>query len=192
MSDIKKAHVKEYMCGWVNKIEKDDTLGEALNRMVKEKTTSLDVVDKKIRHKGTISSHLIKKVIEKYPNEVRFIRDATRGGVASVLNEIVSDKDFSAKLIEKNLPIKAETASICDILGIDPLYSANEGKLIMVVNSKYSDEIISLMKQTKEGKEATIIGEITDEFKSRVYVETLIKGRRMVPLLLEDQLPRIC
>ncbi len=137
-------------------------------------------------------NHLIKKVIEKYPDEVRFIRDATRGGVASVLNEIVLDKDFSAKLIEKDLPIRDETASICDILGIDPLYSANEGKLIMIVDGNYADKIISLMQQTKEGKEATIIGEITDEFKSRVYVETLIKGRRMVPLLLEDQLPRIC
>jgi len=137
-------------------------------------------------------NHLVKKVIDEYSDSVRFIRDATRGGVASVLNEIVDNKLYSAKLFEKDLPIRAETKSICDILGIDPLYSANEGKLIMVVDSANADKIISIMRETKEGQDATVIGEITDDFKAKVYLETLIKGRRMIPLLLEDQLPRIC
>lgn len=137
-------------------------------------------------------NHLIKNVIIKFPDSVRFIRDATRGGVASVLNEIVSDKDFSVKLIESDLPIRSETGSVCDILGIDPLYSANEGKLIMVVDKNDAEHIVEIMKQTDEGLDSAIIGEVTDDFKGKVFVETIIKGKRMVPLLLEDQLPRIC
>jgi len=137
-------------------------------------------------------NHLIKSVSEEYRNSIKFIRDATRGGVASVLNEIVQAKTYSAKLFEENLPIRSETESICDILGIDPLYSANEGKLIMVVKADDAENIVKEMKKVEEGQDAKVIGEISDEFKEKVYIETIIKGKRMVPLLLEDQLPRIC
>ncbi len=137
-------------------------------------------------------NRLIDTTLSEYPDSIRFMRDATRGGIASVLNELVTDADFAVKLIEKDLPIRPETESICDILGLDPLYTANEGKLIMIVKGEEAESIVEKMKTVEEGRNAAVIGEISSDFPGRVYVETLIKGRRMVPLLLEDQLPRIC
>ena len=137
-------------------------------------------------------NHLIFSIIEKFPDSIKFMRDATRGGAASVLNEIVQKRSFTVKLIEENFPLKEEVSGVCDILGIDPLYSANEGKLIMVVKKGHAEGIIDLMRTVKEGKDSEIIGEITDEYPGTVYVETTVGGRRMLPLLVEDQLPRIC
>lgn len=137
-------------------------------------------------------NHLIISVCEKYPDQIKFMRDATRGGLASVLNEIVQDKAFSVKVVEPSVPIREEVRGVCDILGLDPLYSANEGKVTMVVKPQKAEEILEVIKQDKYGREAAIIGEITDEFPGKVYVETKVKGKRLLPLLVDDQLPRIC
>jgi hydrogenase expression/formation protein HypE len=137
-------------------------------------------------------NHLIISVCEKYPGQIKFMRDATRGGLASVLNEIVQDKAFSVKVVEPSVPIREEVRGVCDILGLDPLYSANEGKVTMVVKPQKAEEILEVIKQDKYGREAAIIGEITDEFPGKVYVETKVKGKRLLPLLVDDQLPRIC
>lgn len=135
---------------------------------------------------------LIAAVIKEAPQAVKFMRDATRGGAAAVLNELVNKKFFSAKLVEEKLPIKDEVRGVCDILGIDPLYAANEGKVLLVVKPKDAARILEVMKGIKEGKEAAVIGEITGEFPGKVFVETGIGGKRMLPLLSEEQLPRIC
>ena len=140
----------------------------------------------------TALNHLILRVIKEFPGSVKFIRDATRGGVASVLNEIVQNRSITVKLNESDFPFKEEVMGVCDILGIDPLYSANEGKVIMVVNQKDVEAIVEFMRGIEEGKETTLIGEITDEFPGNVYVETEVGGKRLLPLLVEDQLPRIC
>jgi hydrogenase expression/formation protein HypE len=137
-------------------------------------------------------NHLIAAVIKKAPGAVKFMRDATRGGVASVLNELVHKKPFSAKLLEKKLPIKNEVTGVCDILGIDPLYAANEGKVLMLVKKEDAAKVIEVMMATKEGREAAIIGEISEEYPGKVFVKTGIGGKRMLSLLLEEQLPRIC
>jgi hydrogenase expression/formation protein HypE len=137
-------------------------------------------------------NHLIKDIINKFPNSIKFMRDATRGGVASVLNEIVLDKPFSVRLKEDDLPVKDEVYGVCDILGIDPLYAANEGKVIMVVKKEPAEDILQLMRTIKEGAESAIIGKVTEEFQGKVFVETSIQGKRMLPLLIEEQLPRIC
>ncbi len=129
---------------------------------------------------------------KKFDGKIKFVRDATRGGVASVLNEIVNKKRFGIKLIEEKIPIKDEVNGVCEILGLDPLYSANEGKAVLIVNGQVADEIVKEMKKFPEGTESVIIGEVDKEFPGKVYIETYIKGKRILPLLHEDQLPRIC
>ncbi len=147
--------------------------------------------------KGLVSdcaplNHLIGAVVDGCPGGIKFMRDATRGGVASVLNEVVHGSSFSVKLIEDDLPIRDEVHGVCDILGIDPLYAANEGKVIMVVKKSDGEKILEIMKNIKEGKEAAIIGEVTGQYPGKVFVETGIGGKRMLALLIEEQLPRIC
>jgi hydrogenase expression/formation protein HypE len=137
-------------------------------------------------------NHLISDTIEHYPDAIKFMRDATRGGVASILNEITKNAPFGAKLIENNLPVKDEVRGVAEILGIDPLYIANEGKVIMIVDSRYADGIVEVMKNHPEGKDATVIGQITSEFHGKAYIETKIGGKRILPVLIEEQLPRIC
>ncbi len=137
-------------------------------------------------------NHLISDVIEHYPDSIKFMRDATRGGVASILNEITKNAPFGAKLIEDNLPVKDEVRGVAEILGIDPLYIANEGKVVMIVDSRYADGIVKVLKKHPEGKDANVIGQITSEFHGKAYIETKIGGKRILPVLIEEQLPRIC
>ncbi len=129
---------------------------------------------------------------DKYGESVRFVRDATRGGVASVLNEVIAGKDFSIKLIEDKLPVKKEVTGVCEILGLDPLYSANEGKAILITSAGEAENIVKEMKKFPEGRDAEVIGEVNIDFPGKVYIETYIKGKRILPPLQEDQLPRIC
>ena len=135
---------------------------------------------------------LIGSIIEKYPNSIKFMRDATRGGVASVLNEIVTGREFSAKIIEDMLPVNDEVKGICSLLGLDPLYVANEGKIILIAKPEDADGIIDVMQQNEYGSNAKIIGEIDSLYPEKVYIETFIGGKRLLPLLVEEQLPRIC
>lgn len=137
-------------------------------------------------------NHLIKDVTDKFPSSIKFMRDATRGGIASVLNEIVANANFGAKLVEEDIPVKNEVQGLCDILGLDPLYSANEGKVLFIVKSGDAQMILETIKENRYGKEAAIIGEITNEFSGKAFVETEIGGKRMLPLQIEEQLPRIC
>jgi len=137
-------------------------------------------------------NHMIARVIEAFPESIKFMRDPTRGGVASVLNEIVKGKTISAKLSEDALPIRDEVKGVCNILGIDALYAANEGKAVCIVTAADADGIVTLLRKTPEGKEAAVIGEINTEFPGKAYIETAIGGRRILPLLTEEQLPRIC
>lgn len=128
----------------------------------------------------------------RFGDAVRFVRDATRGGVASVLNEVVSGKDFSIKLEEDQLPVKKEVTGVCEILGLDPLYSANEGKAVLITSPDMADAIVQEMKKFTEGRDSAVIGEVNSDFPGKVYVETGIMGKRILPPLQEDQLPRIC
>jgi hydrogenase expression/formation protein HypE len=137
-------------------------------------------------------SGMIEKVLSAHPESVKFIRDATRGGVASVLNEIVKNRPWGAILQERNLPVKEEVAGVCSLLGIDPLYSANEGKVVLIVDGRASEGVVRAMRACDEGKESCIIGTVSAAFAGKVVVETAIGGKRIVPLLAEEQLPRIC
>ena len=135
---------------------------------------------------------LIQPLMSSFPGKIRFMRDATRGGAASVLNEIVEDQPFSVRLIESDIPVKDEVLGVCEILGIEPMYAANEGKIVIVVDPLVADAMIRRMRELPYGKDAAIIGEVTGEFEGVVFMQTPVGGRRMLPLLIEDQLPRIC
>ncbi len=135
---------------------------------------------------------LITDVIKKYPQSIRFMRDATRGGLASVLNEITAGTDLSAGIIEDSVPVSDEVKGICSLLGLDPLYVANEGKIVIISSPEDALGIVDVMKQNKYGKKAAIIGEIDSHYPGKVYIETFIGGKRLLPLMIEEQLPRIC
>ncbi|MFA5518671.1 MAG: hydrogenase expression/formation protein HypE [Spirochaetota bacterium] len=133
---------------------------------------------------GTIST--------KYQSSIKFIRDATRGGIASVLNEICDNKKFSASIDEDAVPVQNEVKGICDLLGLDPLYIANEGKIIIVADEKDANHIVEELKKHHLGINAAVIGTIDNAYPGKVYLNTFIGGKRFLPLLIEEQLPRIC
>ena len=120
------------------------------------------------------------------------LRDPTRGGAGTVLNEIALKSKVGILFYEENIPIKKEVAGICEILGLDPLYVANEGKLIAVVESDAASEILESIKNDPFGVDAAIIGEVVSDFPEQVVMKTRIGGKRIVDMLSGEQLPRIC
>jgi hydrogenase expression/formation protein HypE len=138
----------------------------------------------------TCLNSLIASVLNKYP--VRFMRDPTRGGVASALNELAARTGKGIELFENSLPVKPEVKAMCEILGFDPLHVANEGKVLMVVKKEQADEIVAVLKKDEAGKDAAIIGEVTDAHPGKVILRNSTGGRRFVDTLSGDQLPRIC
>lgn len=137
-------------------------------------------------------NHLIGRVSRDFPGSIKFMRDPTRGGVASVLNEVVKGREFGIKLVEGALPIHGEVRGVSEMLGIDPLYAANEGKVLMIVGRAEAEKIVKVMKEVPEGAYSRIIGEVGPDHPGKAYLETAIGGRRILPLLTEEQLPRIC
>ena len=124
--------------------------------------------------------------------EIHVLRDATRGGVASVLNEIAKSSNVGIVLQENKLPVPRIVRSACEMLGLDPLYVANEGKLVAILPRKFADEILEKMRSNEFGKQAEIIGEVVGEHRGMVVAKTGIGGTRVVDLQLGEQLPRIC
>lgn len=124
--------------------------------------------------------------------DIHCMRDATRGGLATVLNEYANESHVAIRILEKALPIRDEVRGMCEILGLDPVYLANEGKLVAVVPPDCSDELLSVMRQHPAGKESRIIGEVTGTPADTVIMSTLFGGERIVDMLVGEQLPRIC
>ena len=136
-------------------------------------------------------NHLVKEMMDVSDN-IHVLRDPTRGGVGTTLNEIASQSNVGIKLFEDDLPIRDEVNGACELLGLDPLYLANEGKLLAFVNGEDAKKILETMQKNKYGKDATIIGEVTDESPGKVFLKTTIGGTRIVDMLTGEQLPRIC
>ncbi len=134
---------------------------------------------------------LIDEMIEAAPN-LRFIRDATRGGVATVLNEIALASDVGIEIIENQVPIREEVKGFCEILGLDPLYLANEGKLVCVVPQAEADAILRAMHAHPLGEGSAAIGHVIENRPGRVVMQTVFGGQRIVDMLVGEQLPRIC
>jgi len=124
--------------------------------------------------------------------DVHFMRDATRGGVATVLNEIAQAAGVAVAIDEVSLPIHDEVRGVAEILGIDPLYIANEGKLVAVIAESDADRALALIRSRPEGREAAIIGEVLAEPDGMVFIRTGFGGTRVVDMLIGDPLPRIC
>jgi hydrogenase expression/formation protein HypE len=134
---------------------------------------------------------LIRHVMDVSEN-ILFMRDATRGGIATVLCELVENKDYGILIQESAIPVSESVAGLCEVFGFDPLYIANEGKVVMVVAAKDADKVLSAMHEHELGRHASIIGEITSVNKQKVLLETSIGGKRVMDMLTGEQLPRIC
>ena len=134
---------------------------------------------------------LISKILNS-SDKVRFMRDPTRGGLATTLNEIVDGKEFGIIIDEEKIPVKDYVKGTCEILGFDPLYIANEGKVVIVAAAEDASRIIDGMRGEPFGKDAEIIGEVVSQHKGRVCMKTLSGGTRIVDMLTGEQLPRIC
>lgn len=122
----------------------------------------------------------------------RSLRDATRGGVAAVVNELAEASGVGVRLRELDLPVRPEVVGFCEILGLDPLYLANEGKLVAVVPPEEAEAALAALRAHPLGREARAIGRIVETRPGRVVMETRFGGERIVDMLVGDQLPRIC
>lgn len=124
--------------------------------------------------------------------EIRWMRDPTRGGVSSALNELAAGSRVGVRLDERALPVRPEVQAACAMLGLDPLYVANEGKLVAVVAPQHADQLLEAMRGHPLGRGAAVIGEITEEHPGMVVMRSVIGGDRVVTMLAGEQLPRIC
>jgi hydrogenase expression/formation protein HypE len=123
---------------------------------------------------------------------VRIMRDPTRGGLATTLVEIAEDFHLTMKINEVDLPVKEEVHGICDLLGFDPLYLANEGKAIIICNSEETDKILEILRGFPEGKNAVVIGSVISKNKGQLLLETPLGSRRVLSRLSGTMFPRIC
>lgn len=123
---------------------------------------------------------------------VKIMRDPTRGGLATTLVEIAEDFQLTITLNEMDIPIKDEVHGVCDLLGFDPLYLANEGKAIIIVDKKAVADVMAILKRFPEGKEAQVIGKVTGKEKGQLLLETPLGSKRMLSRLTGTMLPRIC
>lgn len=123
---------------------------------------------------------------------IRAMRDPTRGGVSSALNEIATASGVGVDLVEHALPLRDSVKAACEILGLDPLYVANEGKLIAIVAAAQADELVSAMRAHPLGRDAAVIGTVVAEHRGTVVMKSVAGGSRIVPMLAGEQLPRIC
>ncbi len=124
--------------------------------------------------------------------DIHVLRDPTRGGVTSALSEIAHSAAVGIELEEARIPITEEVRGACEILGLDPLYVANEGKLLAIVAAEHADELLGLMREHSLGRESAIIGGVVAEHPGFVTMKTRVGGRRVVDMLSGEQLPRIC
>jgi hydrogenase expression/formation protein HypE len=136
-------------------------------------------------------NHMVKNMLSVSKN-IHALRDPTRGGVGTTLNEIALQSKVGIRIYEHLVPIRPDVAAICELLGFDPLYVANEGKLIAVVAADDAEKVLSTIKENEFGKDACIIGEIGEEHPEQVFMITRIGGQRILDMLAGEQLPRIC
>jgi hydrogenase expression/formation protein HypE len=125
-------------------------------------------------------------------DQIHSMRDPTRGGLATSLNEIAIQSNVGIELQEDRIPLQDSVVAACEILGLDPLYMANEGKLIALVSSEDADKVLNCMKAHPHGTKASMIGRVVSENPGRVSMKTEIGGTRILDMLAGEQLPRIC
>jgi len=136
-------------------------------------------------------NRMVQQMLKVCP-DVHVLRDPTRGGLGTTLNEIAGQAGVSIRIHEDRIPIRKAVAGLCEMLGFDPLYLANEGKLIAIVPERHSEAVLDAMRKDPAGGRACCIGEVTDESPGKVFMTTAIGGSRIVDMLTGEQLPRIC
>ena len=134
---------------------------------------------------------LVAEMIDASQN-IRCLRDPTRGGLATSLNELAKQSGVSIRIEEEKIQVREEVLAACEMLGFDPLYVANEGKLVAIVQPEDADKVVKAMRKNRYGKDATIIGEVGSEHSGRVVMKTVLGASRIVDMLVGDLLPRIC
>ena len=134
---------------------------------------------------------MITAVLDVVP-AVHAMRDPTRGGVAATLNELAVSSSVGIEINEMTIPVKADVRGACELLGIDPLHVANEGKLVLAVAASDADKVLDVMHSFAEGRDAVIIGSVVDNHPGMVVMRTAFGSRRIIDLPLGEQLPRIC
>jgi hydrogenase expression/formation protein HypE len=135
---------------------------------------------------------MVNELVEQLDSKVHTLRDPTRGGIATTLKEIALQSQVEITLQETSLPIDPAVGGACAILGLDPLFVANEGKLLAFVSPDSAEQALAIMQKHKDGMQAAIIGEVTGTAKGKVRLQTAIGGLRAVEMLAGEQLPRIC
>jgi hydrogenase expression/formation protein HypE len=136
-------------------------------------------------------NHMVRQMFA-VSNGIHVLRDPTRGGVGTALNEIAEKSQKGIKIYEEKIPLKKEVAATCELLGFDPLYLANEGKLLAFVSPEDTAGVLDTIAANPYGKDAVVIGEVIEEYAGKVLMQTRIGGSRIVDMLAGEQLPRIC
>jgi len=136
-------------------------------------------------------NRLVAEMLDASPN-IHSLRDPTRGGLATTLNEFAQQSQAGIVIDEASIPVNKAVQSACELLGFDPLYLANEGKLVAAVSPDYADKIVARMRQNKYGQNAVIVGEVTTKHPGRVVMKTRLGASRIVDVLTGELLPRIC
>lgn len=124
--------------------------------------------------------------------DIRFMRDPTRGGLATTLNEVANGRDFGILLFEESIPVREEVSAACELLGLDPVYLANEGKIVIVCPEADVGRVLDVLRRHPLGKDSAIIGEVVKGPAGRVFMKTLVGGTRVIDMPASDPLPRIC
>jgi hydrogenase expression/formation protein HypE len=140
----------------------------------------------------TAALHTLVAAMLDAANEVRCLRDPTRGGLSSTCNEIAQQSKVGIELLEEAIPIREQVRGACELLGLDPLYVANEGKLVAIVAPQVAEKILAVMRSHPLGRDAAIIGSVTESNTGLVTMRTAFGTTRIVDMLAGDQLPRIC
>lgn len=154
-------------------------------------------LETEIESDAAVLNHLVKDMIDEAARvanveAIHCLRDPTRGGVATTLNEIALASEACIQIYEDRIPAREEVKGACEILGLDPLYVANEGKLVAIVAGDVADAVLARMKDNVYGRDACIIGEVLEEPRGIVAMRTGFGGTRIVDMLVGEQLPRIC
>lgn len=137
-------------------------------------------------------NHTIFSLVDALGNDIKFLRDPTRGGLASVLNELAELRKLGFVIDQNKIPIAEQVEGACEMLGLDPLYVANEGLFVAIVKKEVADKALQILRMDENGLNACIIGEITDSHPGKVMMKSRVGGHRVVGFLTGEQLPRIC
>jgi hydrogenase expression/formation protein HypE len=187
--------VEDSLCLSPDKIKPGDKL--LLSGTLGDHGVAILAARKEIRLESQLKSDcaplagLVLKALETC-KDIKFMRDPTRGGLATVLNEVTNERDFGILLFEESVPAREEVRAACELLGLDPLYLANEGKVVIVCPGSKAEEVLEALRHHPLGRDSAIIGEVVKGPAGKVFMKTMVGGTRVIDMPVADPLPRIC